>query len=116
MHKAPLLEKLKCLKPFKIVQVQTMEAFLHPSLISSLPRDSEDTTNEEEAISNFDFLQNEGEDENVNEEDDGDDGGNADDESDDREDEVKERRVVKKAKQGESSFTSTTGAGCSNAD
>ncbi|CAB4022537.1 Hypothetical predicted protein, partial [Paramuricea clavata] len=67
--------------------------------IKSLPRDSEDTTNEEEAISNFDFLQNEGEDENVNEEDDGDDGGNADDESDDREDEVKERRVVKKAKQ-----------------
>ena len=70
------------------------------SLISSRPRDSDKQTNEEEVISNFDFLQNEGEDENVNEEDDGDDGGNADDESDDREDEVKERRVGKKTKPG----------------
>lgn len=63
----------------------------------SRPRDSEKTTNEE---ANFDFLQNEGEDENANEEDDADDGGNADDESDDRDDEVKERRVLKKQKQG----------------
>jgi hypothetical protein len=51
-------------------------------------------------MANFDFLQNEADDENVNEEDDGDDGGNADDESDDRDDDVKERRVVKKAKPG----------------
>ncbi len=36
----------------------------------------------------------------MNEEDDGDDGGNADDESDDRDDDVKERRAVKKVKQG----------------
>ncbi|XP_028398527.1 striatin-like isoform X2 [Dendronephthya gigantea] len=70
--------------------------------IKSRPRDAEKTTSEDEAISNFDFLQNEGEDENVNENDadDADDGGNADDESDDRDDDVKERtRVVKKIKQ-----------------
>ena len=72
----------------------------HLSLFFSHPQDSEKTSNEEEAIANFDFLQNEGDEENVNEEDDGDDGGNADDESDDREDDMEERRVGKKVKPG----------------
>ena len=52
--------------------------------------------NEEDVMSNFDFLQNEDEEE-VNLEDDG---GNADDESDDRDDEILERRVNRKNKQG----------------
>lgn len=66
----------------------------------TLNQGPEKESNEEDVMSGFDFLQNEGEEEEVNEEDDGDDGGNADDESDDREDDMKERRAAsKKTKQ-----------------
>lgn len=91
---------------FQVVVEQTSSVFnCFHLLFSSRPRDVEKTTSEDEAISNFDFLQNEGEDENdggnADEADEADDGGNADDESDDRDDDVNERtRVVKKIKQG----------------
>lgn len=95
-HHSPTL--VTCQQLAKRSINQTWPLFLTKLFVCSHPRDSEETTNEEEA--NFDFLQNEGEDENVNEEDDADDGGNADDESDDRDDDRKERRVLKKPKQG----------------
>ena len=57
-------------------------------------------SNEEDVMSNFDFLQNEGEEEEATKDDDGDDGGNADDESDDHDDDIKERRTGKKTKPG----------------
>ena len=63
-------------------------------------QDPNKESNEEDVMSNFDFLQNEGEEEEATKDDDGDDGGNADDESDDHDDDIKERRTGKKTKQG----------------